>query len=88
MQENWWAIGTTIGGEQLQPWQSTGINQTAINNTFEGILEHNKTYYVSIICENGAGQQSGYNESHGRFPFVLYFLFKDVRICLGAIPLK
>jgi hypothetical protein len=48
--KNWWAIGKTIGGQELQEFQSTGTNQTAINSTFEGILKHNTTYYVSIIC--------------------------------------
>ncbi|XP_052081925.1 uncharacterized protein LOC127719726 isoform X2 [Mytilus californianus] len=63
--ENWWAIGTTVGGHELQEFESIGTNQFAINSTFEGILEHNTTYYVSLICENGAGHVVIYNDTKG-----------------------
>ncbi|VDI51286.1 Hypothetical predicted protein [Mytilus galloprovincialis] len=63
--ENWWAIGTTVGGQELQEFESIGTNQTAINSTFEGILEQNGIYYVSLICENGAGQTLRHNATKG-----------------------
>lgn len=36
-----------------------------INSSLEGILQHNHTYYVSIICYNGAGQSAAHNDSKG-----------------------
>jgi hypothetical protein len=51
-QNNFWAIGTTVGGEDIQPFTSVGINLTGINSSLEGILQSNQTYYVSVsfIC--------------------------------------
>ncbi|XP_076085507.1 uncharacterized protein LOC143056307 [Mytilus galloprovincialis] len=63
--ENWWAIGATVGGQELQEFESIGTNQTAINMTFEGILQHNTSYFVSLICENGAGHVVSYNDTKG-----------------------
>ncbi|CAG2210833.1 unnamed protein product [Mytilus edulis] len=63
--ENLWAIGTTVGGQELQEFESVETNQTAINMTFEGILQHNTSYFVSLICENGAGHVVRYNDTKG-----------------------
>ncbi|CAC5416407.1 unnamed protein product [Mytilus coruscus] len=56
IKENLWAIGETPGGEEVQSFQSIGHNMTALNSSLEGILKHNHTYYVSIICINGGGR--------------------------------
>ncbi|XP_076085326.1 uncharacterized protein LOC143056125 [Mytilus galloprovincialis] len=63
--ENLWAIGTTVGGQDLQEFESVGTNQVAMNSTFEGILEQNTTYYVSLICANGAGHVVSFNDTKG-----------------------
>ncbi|KAL5015119.1 hypothetical protein ScPMuIL_009389 [Solemya velum] len=60
-----WAIGITEGGEELQPFQSTGTFPTGLNDTFTGILEHNGTYFVSVICINGAGLSKQFNFTKG-----------------------
>ncbi|VDI67222.1 Hypothetical predicted protein [Mytilus galloprovincialis] len=65
VKENLWAIGETPGGEELQSFQSVGTMMTGINSSFEGILQHNHTYYVSIICINGGGKPTQWNDSYG-----------------------
>lgn len=55
-QEYKWKIGATPGGSELQDFISTGIYPTGINDTLEGVLEHNTTYYVTVICTNGGGE--------------------------------
>lgn len=65
-QESFWAIGNTTGGEELQPFTSVGLNASAINSSFEGILQHNHTYYVSIRCVNGGGQATQWNDTTGQ----------------------
>ncbi|XP_060596420.1 uncharacterized protein LOC132750448 [Ruditapes philippinarum] len=60
-----WAIGSNIGFQDLQPFTSTGIYSTGINDTLEGLLEHNTTYYVSIKCTNMAGLTTSWNDSKG-----------------------
>ncbi|KAL5014713.1 hypothetical protein ScPMuIL_008983 [Solemya velum] len=65
IKEYLWAIGTTEGGEELQAFQSTGTFPTGLNNTFPGILEHNGTYFVSVICINGAGLSRQFNFTKG-----------------------
>ena len=34
---------------------SVGTNTEAINSSLLGILEHNTTYYVTVVAANGAG---------------------------------
>ncbi|XP_076116641.1 uncharacterized protein LOC143084119 [Mytilus galloprovincialis] len=65
VKESFWAIGNTTGGEELQPFTSVGLNASAINSSFEGILQHNHTYYVSIRCVNGGGQATQWNDTTG-----------------------
>ncbi|XP_033763071.1 uncharacterized protein LOC117344449 isoform X3 [Pecten maximus] len=60
-----WSIGTTVGAQDLQDWESVGVNPTGINATFEGLLEHNTTYYVSVKCTSGAGDVVTYNDTKG-----------------------
>ncbi|KAL3873866.1 hypothetical protein ACJMK2_036950, partial [Sinanodonta woodiana] len=50
-----WAIGTSEGGQEIQPFISTGTTSLGINSNLEGILQHNTTYYVSVKCHNQAG---------------------------------
>ncbi|KAL5006496.1 hypothetical protein ScPMuIL_015302 [Solemya velum] len=65
IKEYWWAVGSTEGGQELQGFMSTGIFSTGTNDSFLGILEHNTTYFVSIVCLNGAGLSSRYNDTQG-----------------------
>ncbi|CAG2187681.1 unnamed protein product [Mytilus edulis] len=60
-----WAIGSTVGGEELQEFQSVGRKMIAENKTFDGILQHNTTYYVSVRCINGGGALTQWNETKG-----------------------
>ncbi|CAG2237324.1 unnamed protein product [Mytilus edulis] len=64
--ENWWSIGTLVGGDDLQPWTSVGEDQIASNNSFGGILQNNKTYYVSVRCRNGAGLEATHTDKIGK----------------------
>ncbi|XP_076085497.1 uncharacterized protein LOC143056293 [Mytilus galloprovincialis] len=63
--ENWWSIGTSVGSEDLQPWTSVGEDQIASNNSFGGVLQNNKTYYVSVRCKNGAGLEATHTDVTG-----------------------
>lgn len=67
-----WAIGETPGGEEVQSFQSIGHNMTALNSSLEGILKHNHTYYVSIICINGGGSAAHWNDTTGMLYKTLY----------------
>ncbi|CAC5409205.1 unnamed protein product [Mytilus coruscus] len=62
IKDNLWAIGTTVGGEEIQSFTSLGVRQIGINSSLEGVLQSNQTYYVSIICQNGAGQITQWND--------------------------
>ncbi|XP_076087285.1 uncharacterized protein LOC143057777 [Mytilus galloprovincialis] len=68
--ENFWAIGITPGGQELQEFQSVGLNVTGVNSSLEGILQHNHTYYVSIICVNGGGKPTQWNDTYGVVPLL------------------
>lgn len=63
--ENFWAIGTSPGATDIQNYTSTGQSIAGINNRLRGILEHNKTYYASFICSNGAGLNTTYIDTRG-----------------------
>ncbi|VDI50948.1 Hypothetical predicted protein, partial [Mytilus galloprovincialis] len=65
IKDNLWAIGTIVGGEEIQPFTSLGLRQIGINSSLEGVLQSNQTYYVSIICQNGAGQITQWNDKTG-----------------------
>ncbi|VDI54125.1 Hypothetical predicted protein [Mytilus galloprovincialis] len=65
IKDNLWAIGTTVGGEEIQPYTSLGVRQIGINSSLEGVMQSNQTYYVSIICQNGAGQITQWNDKTG-----------------------
>ncbi|XP_071123199.1 uncharacterized protein [Mytilus edulis] len=60
-----WAIGNTVGAEDLQEFQSVGREMVAENKTFDGMLHHNTTYYVSVRCINGGGAITQWNETKG-----------------------
>lgn len=64
-QEYLWAIGTSVGETDIQNYTSTGHNVAGINSSLEGVLQHNHTYYISIICYNGAGQSAAHNDTKG-----------------------
>ena len=65
IKDNQWAIGTTVGGEDIQRFTSVGVRQIGINNTLERVLQNNHTYYVSIRCINGGEQVTQWNDSIG-----------------------
>ena len=66
-QEYSWCIGTDIGLTDLQEYTSTGTNATGTNDTFEGLLENNKTYYISVNCTNDAGLTTTWQDTKGKF---------------------
>jgi hypothetical protein len=65
-QNNFWAIGTTVGGEDIQPFTSVGTIPTGINSSLEGILKNNQTYYVSVRCVNGGGDVIEWRDNIGK----------------------
>ena len=50
-----WAIGTTPGGTDIQPYMETDQENFAMNNTLEGVLLDKTKYYVSLKATNTAG---------------------------------
>ncbi|CAC5392346.1 unnamed protein product [Mytilus coruscus] len=65
IKDNLWAIGTTVGGDEIQSFTSLGVRQIGINSSLERVLQSNQTYYLSIICQNGAGQITQWNDNKG-----------------------
>ncbi|KAK3104702.1 hypothetical protein FSP39_008103 [Pinctada imbricata] len=60
-----WAIGSTPGAEDIQNYTSVGQNIVGVNSRLEGVLEHNTTYFVSVVCTNGAGLTAQYMDQQG-----------------------
>lgn len=65
--ENFWAIGTSPGATDIQNFTSTGQNVAGINSGLGGILEHDQAYYASFICSNGAGLNTTYVDTGGKY---------------------
>ena len=53
-----WAIGSTLGGTELQDFVSVGTQTYGINRNLAGQLSHNGVYYVMVEATNGAGLSS------------------------------
>lgn len=51
-----WAIGTTAGGTDVQPFVSIALSTLAMNSSIT--LANGQTYFVTIRATNGAGLQS------------------------------
>lgn len=66
LQETKWAIGTTIGGTDIQDYTSVGRNNYGINDELFGFLLDKETYYVSLKVKNGAGLESTFNITNGK----------------------
>ena len=64
MVETWWAIGTSPGDTDLQPFVNIGTQSSVSNTSLEGLLLDNHTYYVTLKCINGAGLMT-VNSSQG-----------------------
>ncbi|XP_046574117.1 uncharacterized protein LOC124282192 [Haliotis rubra] len=60
-----WAIGTAPGGKELQTFVSTREYPGSVNSGLGGLLEHNKTYYVTVRCTNGGGLVTTYADPRG-----------------------
>ena len=67
-----WAIGTIPLGTDVQDYVDVGMTDFVLNENLEGILENNKTYYVTVQAINSAGLVS-YKSSEGT---LLIFLVK------------
>lgn len=50
-----WAIGTAPNITDIQRFISVGTSLEASNSGLRGVLEHNMTYYVTVVATNGAG---------------------------------
>jgi hypothetical protein len=48
-----WAIGTTVGGEQIRPFESTGLKTEG--NCSDCLLSSGATYYITVMAINGVG---------------------------------
>ncbi|CAH1250560.1 FAT1 [Branchiostoma lanceolatum] len=55
IKENCFAIGSRPNGTDLQNYTCIGVNATGINSDLEGLIENNRTYFVSIMATNKAG---------------------------------
>lgn len=86
-QEYWWAIGTSVGDSDIQNYTSTGHNVAGINSSLEGVLQHNHTYYVSVICHNGAGQSAAHNDTKGKV-ITRHFQFTSLGLLVFFISCK
>ena len=62
--ETWWAIGTSPGDSDVQPFVNIGTQSSVSNTSLEGLLLDNHTYYVTLKCINGAGLMT-VNSSQG-----------------------
>jgi subtilisin-like proprotein convertase family protein len=51
-----WAIGTTVGGANVQAYTDVGVATSASNSSLS--LTPGTTYYISVRATNGAGAQS------------------------------
>lgn len=56
--EYMWAIGSSPYGQDIQRFESVGLSTSASNENLLGVLEHNTTYYVTVVAINGAGLSS------------------------------
>ena len=48
-----WAVGTEVGGEQIQPFESIGLKTEG--NCSACLLSSGATYYITVMAVNGAG---------------------------------
>ena len=48
-----WAIGTEVGGEQIRPFESSGLNTEG--NCSACLLSSGATYYITVMALNGVG---------------------------------
>ena len=87
MVETWWAIGSTPGGDDVQPFISVGTNTFIQNTSLEGMLFEDQTYYVTLICLNGAGLQT-VNSSQGELYFFPIMHCENVSKMADASPLN
>ncbi|XP_071960608.1 uncharacterized protein [Antedon mediterranea] len=51
----YWAIGTSPGGTDVQPFVYLGNVKEGRNDDLEGVLENRAYYYVTVRAVNGAG---------------------------------
>lgn len=56
-----WAIGTTKFSEDIQMFTNVGLNTRAYNDSLNGVLIANTTYYVTVLARNGAGLSQVYS---------------------------
>lgn len=53
VEDAFWAIGTTAGGDQLQPFTSVGQAESVEASHLH--VEHGESMYVTVVIQNGAG---------------------------------
>ena len=53
-----WSIGTSPNSTDIQPLVSVGTAISGINRGLLGVLNHNETYYITVVATNGAGLSS------------------------------
>ena len=58
-----WAIGSSPFAVDIQNFESVGLSTEATNQSLFGILEHNTTYYVTVVAINGAELRSNASSS-------------------------
>ena len=87
IQEYPWAIGTSIGGEEIQNFTSTGTFSSAQNSNLTGLLMNNSTYFVSVKCTNAAGLSTLWQDEIGIYSLILMcFLYQSyINICIYFI---
>ena len=65
-----------MGGDEIQPFVPTELEDFVINSTLAGVLENNVTYYISVRCTNEAGLV-GSRTSNGKGLFGLLVAIDD-----------
>lgn len=55
IREFWWAVGSVPGGEQFQPYQSTGPTAAATSQQLQ--LSHGQEVHITVIAWSNAGTQ-------------------------------
>ena len=65
-----WSIGSTPGSADVQPLISVGVTSFLMNMSLAGLLFENNTYYVTVVCRNGAGLTTT-NSSQGGAVFFI-----------------
>ena len=58
-----WSVGSYPYGDDIQSMEVTGTAPHGVNSSLFGLLQHNFTYYVTVVARNGAGLNTSITSS-------------------------